>query len=252
MRISDYKNLIPSIPSIPTGRREFLKDITFLGALAVLSSFVPACLRKTGSVPEVFTPGVSAGLPAPNTDSDVSIEKTLLTRRSIREYTGEALTLQEVAQILWAAQGTTSTRGFRTAPSASATYPLETYLVVGDVEGLKEGVYRYQTKEHTLLKVLDGDKRPLLTRARMGRYFIEGGAIYIAFAGIYSRTGTGEDAKKFVHMEVGHAAQNVYLQAVSMGMGTVVIGGFSAERSRETLELSINEVPLYWMPVGRI
>ena len=252
MRISDYKNLIPSIPSIPTGRREFLKDITFLGALAVLSSFVPACLRKTEPVPDVLIPGVSAGLPAPITDSDVSLEETLLTRRSLREYTGEALTLQEVAQILWAAQGTTSSKGFRTAPSASATYPLETYLVVGDVEGLDKGVYRYQTKEHSLLKVLDGDKMPLLTRTNMGQYFVEGGAIYIAFAGIYSRTGTGDYAKRYVHMEVGHAAQNVYLQAVSLGLGTVVIGGFNEERSSKILELSINEAPLYWMPVGRI
>ena len=144
-------------------------------------------------------------LPEPSKDSDVSIEEALLKRRSIRTYTGEALTLQEVSQLLWAAQGTTSLRGFRTAPSAAALYPLETYIVVGDVENLSEGVYRYETREH-----------------------------------------------KYVHMEVGHAAQNVYLQAVSLGLGTVVIGGFSSDRAREILKLPENETLLYFMPVGRM
>jgi len=266
MKLFDYKNLIPSSYNMPAGRRDFLKDVTFLGALALLSSFVPACAQKTGSETEtnapgnngknpgseVFIPGVSAGLPAPKTESDVSIEETLLTRRSIREYKNEKLTLQEVSQILWAAQGTTSTRGFRTAPSASATYPLETYLIVGNVDGLETGVYRYQTKQHDLFKVLDEDKMPLMTRTHMGRYFVEGGAIYLVFTGIYSRTGVGDEAKKFVHMEVGHAAQNVYLQAISLGLGTVVIGGFSAKRTSDMLDLSFNETPLYWMPVARI
>jgi len=192
-------------------------------------------------------------LPEPRKDSDVSIEEALLERRSIRVYTGEALTLQEVSQLLWAAQGTTSLRGLRTAPSAAALYPLETYIVVGDVENLSAGVYRYETAGHKLVKVLDGDYRPQLTRASLGQYFVEGGAVYIVFTAIYERTTlrSGDEGIKYVHMEVGHAAQNVYLQVVSLGLGTVVIGGFDGDRAHEILELPESETPLYFMPVGR-
>ncbi|GAI07211.1 unnamed protein product, partial [marine sediment metagenome] len=205
---------------------------------------------------EEATPG-SPGevqLPEPSKDSDVSIEEALLKRRSIRTYTGEALTLQEVSQLLWAAQGTTSLRGFRTAPSAAALYPLETYIVVGDVENLSEGVYRYETRGHKLVRVLEGDYRPQLTRASLGQYFVEGGAAYIVFTAVYERTTlrAGDEGIKYVHMEVGHAAQNVYLQAVSLGLGTVVIGGFSGSRAQEILKLPENETPLYFMPVGRM
>lgn len=232
----------------------------------LLTSCAPAAVEGEAAPPEEVapppieeeeaTPG-SPGevqLPEPSKDSDVSIEEALLKRRSIRTYTGEALTLQEVSQLLWAAQGTTSLRGFRTAPSAAALYPLETYIVVGDVENLSEGVYRYETRGHKLVKVLEGDYRPQLTRASLGQYFVEGGAVYIVFTADYKRTTlrAGSEGIKYVHMEVGHAAQNVYLQVVSLGLGTVVIGGFSSDRAREILKLPENETPLYFMPVGRM
>ena len=192
-------------------------------------------------------------LPEPREVSDTSIEEALLNRRSIRDYTGGALTLEEVSQLLWAAQGTTSPKGYRTAPSALAIYTLETYLVVGDVENLSEGVYRYKSAEHMLVMVLEGDYRPQLTRASVGQYFVEGGAAYILFTGVYERITvmTGEQGVMYVHMEVGHAAQNVYLQAVALGLGTVVNGGIDADRIREILQLPESETPLYFMPVGR-
>ena len=282
MRTFDRGRPIRSPQEIPLARRELLKGIASLGLLALLSYFTPACSQKTespsselppGELPEpgkgtdisLLTPSPSQEteppsselapqeLPEPRKDSDVSIEEALLKRRSIRTYTGKALTLEEVSQLLWAAQGTTSSRGFRTAPSASALYPLETYIVVGDVENLSEGIYRYETKGHRLVKVLEGDYRPRLTRASLGWYFVEGGAIYIVFAAIYERTTVraGNEGIKYVHMEVGHAAQNVYLQAVSLGLGTVVIGGFSSSRAQQILKLPENEMPLYFMPVGR-
>ena len=89
-------------------------------------------------------PVIKMTLPEPRQDGEVSIEEALLKRRSIRQYTGEPLTPQEVSQLLWAGQGITDPRGYRTAPSAGALYPLEIYVVVGDVENLAEGVYRYE------------------------------------------------------------------------------------------------------------
>jgi SagB-type dehydrogenase family enzyme len=254
MRVFHHDRSTPLAQNVPPTRREFLRGITSLGVLALLSYFVPSCSPTDEPASVGARLGEGGELPEPRKDGNVSVEETLLTRRSIRTYSGEALTLEDVSQLLWAAQGITSPKGFRTAPSAAATYTLETYLVVGDVDNLVEGVYRYQPTGHKLVKVLDGDYRPQLTSESVGRYFIEGGAIYILFTGVYSRIGTtaGGEGAKYVHMEVGHTAQNVYLQAVALGLGTVVNGGISSDQIREILEIPENEQPLYFMPVGRL
>ena len=119
---------------------------------------------------------------------------------------------------------------------------------MGDIDDLVEGVYRYQPAGHKLVKILDGDYRTQLTRPAAGQYYVDGGAIYLIFTGVYSRIGE----EKWVHMEVGHATQNVYLQAVALGLGTVVTGGINGDYIREILELPENEQPLYAMPVGRL
>lgn len=197
--------------------------------------------------------GVRIKLLEPRRDGDVSIEKVLQERRSSREYTGEPLTLQEVSQLLWAAQGITHPRGFRTAPSAGALYPLEVYVVVGDVENLAEGVYRYEPREHELLKVLDGDKRTELARAALKQDWVREAAVDIVFAAVYERTTVkySERGIRYVHMEVGHAAQNLCLQATAMDLGIVTVGAFYDEQVKEVLNLPENEQPLYVVPIGK-
>ena len=192
-------------------------------------------------------------LPEPRYDSDVSIEQSLLNRRSTRSYTGEPLTLQEVSQLLWAAQGVTDPQGFRTAPSAGALYPLELYLVAGDVEGLTAGVYRYEPGEHQLVKTMEGDKRAELASAALGQSWVEEGVISIVFTGVYERTTVkyGERGIRYVHMEAGHAAQNLCLQATALGLGIVTVGAFNDEQLAELLNLPENEQPLYVIPIGR-
>lgn len=192
-------------------------------------------------------------LPEPQYDSDVSIEQSLLRRRSIRSYTGESLTLHEVAQLLWAAQGVTDPTGFRTAPSAGALYPLELYVVAGDVQDLSSGVYRYDPDEHQLLRTMEGDKRVELADAALGQYFIGEGAIVIVFTAVYERTTGkyGDRGIRYVHMEVGHAAQNLCLQAAAMDLGVVTVGAFYDEEVGELLDLPGDEQPLYVIPVGR-
>jgi len=192
-------------------------------------------------------------LPEPRYNSDVSVEEALLKRRSVRDYTGEPLKLWEVGQLLWAAQGITADWGGRTAPSAGATYPLETYLVVGDVEGLGKGVYKYNPHQHELRRVLDGDKRAELAAAALGQGWVREGAVDIVFTAVYERTTGryGERGIMYVHMEVGHAAQNVYLQAEALNLGTVVIGAFYDDQVKRVLNLPDDEHPLYIMPVGR-
>ncbi len=123
-------------------------------------------------------------LPEPRLESEVSIEETLLQRRSIREYADVPLMLNKVSQLLWAAQGITTGWGGRTAPSAGALYPLEVYLVVGDVEGLAVGVYKYKPEGHELLRISDLDVREELAMAAWGQSWVEEGAIDIVIAAV--------------------------------------------------------------------
>ena len=192
-------------------------------------------------------------LPQPKYSSEVSLEEALLKRRSVRDYTGEPLTLGEVSQLLWAAQGITSKRGFRTAPSAGALYPIELYLIVGDVQDLAVGIYLYQPKTHELIMIAGKDVRKELASAALGQSSVKNGAIDLVFTAVYQRTTRkyGERGIKYVHMEIGHAAQNVCLQATVMNLGVVTIGAFNDEKVSKILKLPKEERPLYIIPVGR-
>jgi len=126
-------------------------------------------------------------LPQPQFDSRSSVESTLLKRRSIRRYTDEPLTLVEISQLLWAAQGVTHHRGFRTAPSAGALYPLEIYIVAGKVTGLAAGIYKYKSNHHELLKIVEGDKRSELCRAALNQSAVKNAPVVILFCAVYQR-----------------------------------------------------------------
>jgi len=194
-------------------------------------------------------------LPEPRYASATSVEEALLERRSVRAYSGEdPLVIEEVSQLLWAAQGITAPWGGRTAPSAGALYPLELYVVIGDVEGFDNGVYRYRPDEHELEKVRDGDVRAELADAALGQESIRDAAIDIVFTAVYARTTVKyrERGIRYVQMEAGHAAQNVYLQAVALDLGTVTVGAFIDSDVKAIMNLEEPEEPLYIMPVGRI
>jgi len=226
--------------------------------LAMVSIWVLALNFSAGCQPPDTEPSPAEDnaritLPEPRCDSDVSVEEALLKRRSVRNYTDEALTLQEVSQLLWAAQGITDPSGKRTAPSAGALYPLELYVVVGSVEDVAKGVYKYEPQQHELVRVLDGEQRKALAAAALNQQSIAQGAIDIVITAIYERTTRkySDRGIRYVHMEAGHAAQNVYLQAVAMNLGMVIIGAFYDDQVKEVLNLPENEEPLYIMPVGR-
>ncbi len=193
-------------------------------------------------------------LPAPAQKSDTSIEEAMLKRRSVRRYKNATLTLAEISQLLWAAQGVTSLDGLRTAPSAGALYPLEVYLVAGNVDGLPAGVYNYRTNSHELKKITDGDKRTELSKAALSQAPVKNAAAVIVISAVYERiTGKyGERGIQYTHIETGHAGQNVQLQAVSLDLATVVIGAFHEDAVKEVLHISAMEQPLYIIPVGRM
>ena len=191
-------------------------------------------------------------LPEPRYDSPVSVEQALLKRRSVRDYLNKPLTLAEISQLLWAAQGVTDASGLRTAPSAGALYPLEVY-VVGNVSKLPAGIYKYKPYGHELEMVGEGDKRAQICRAALGQPCVKKGAIVIVFSAVYERVSRkyGKRAIRYVHMEVGHAAQNIYLQAAALNLATVVIGAFRDDEVKMIMNLPDEEQPLYIMPVGK-
>ena len=192
-------------------------------------------------------------LPEPRYDGDVSVEHAMRIRRSVRSYKADPLDLTEISQILWSAQGITSPRRFRTATSAGALYPLELYVIAGNVNNLPPAIYKYHPGKHVLVKKVSGDMRSKLSRAALSQSAIKKAPAVLLFCAVYERT-TGKYGRRgirYVHMEVGHAAQNVCLQAIALGLNTAVIGAFRDTDVKNIANLAADEQPLYFVPVGR-
>jgi SagB-type dehydrogenase family enzyme len=203
-------------------------------------------------------------LPSPQLKGKVSLEETILRRRSVRRYRREPLNLPQLSQILWSAQGITGTRGFRAAPSAGATYPLEIFVVIGKQgviareakqapEELQAGIYHYEADSHSLSLHKLADLRPDLARATLDQEFIIDAPVDIVICALYHRTSYryGSRGERYVHMEVGHAGENIHLQAVALGLATVEVGAFHDEEVRKVLGVDEQIKPLYIMPVGK-
>ncbi len=196
----------------------------------------------------------SIKLPEPVLSSSVSLEETLAQRRSVRGFSDHPVTITEIGQLLWAAQGVTEPgRGLRTAPSAGATYPLEIIVIIGRAEGVAPGAYRYAPGDHVLRPVLQEDQRQALTRAALNQSALLQAPVTFAVNAVHARTEAryARRATRYVDMEAGHAAQNLSLQAVALGLGSVVIGAFDDQDVAALLNLSPGEAPLYLIPVGR-
>lgn len=191
-------------------------------------------------------------LPKAEASGELSVEQAIAQRRSLREYDG-SLSLEELSRLLWAAQGKTHPDGYRAAPSAGALYPLELYLVAGAVQGLSAGVYRYRSAGHALVPHLESDVRRELTAAAHGQSWLETAPAVLVFTAVYERTTQkyGERGRRYVHMDTGHAAQNVYLQAEALGLGTLIMGAFDDKRVQSVLGLPADHEPLGLMPVAR-
>jgi SagB-type dehydrogenase family enzyme len=199
-------------------------------------------------------------LPSPETTGTMSVEEAIAQRRSVRNYTDEPLSLQDLSQLLWAAQGITDpVQKLRAAPSAGATYPLEVHVVVGTdgVTGLTEGVYRYDPFEHKLENILKGDIRSDLASSALGQIWIREAPVDIVIATDYASTAQRYESHwgiqrvhRFVHMEAGHVGQNLYLQAEARGLGMVVVGAFYDDQVQTLLGLPANKTPLYIIPIG--
>ena len=217
------------------------------GALLVAALLLLHDLSGYAMAQEEISESAIVKLPSPKLDGSVSVEKAMAQRRSIRTYKDEPLSLAQVSQILWAAQGITDPKsGKRTAPSAMASYFLELYLISGDVSDLPQGMYKYRAEGHQLVEIEKGDVKARLFEAA-GQAPIKSAPAALII------TGDSERSKKpeWMHLEAGHAAQNVYLQAVSLELGTVVMAGFKPEEVAKALNIPEEEKVIYIMPLGK-
>jgi SagB-type dehydrogenase family enzyme len=197
--------------------------------------------------PSLTTPEVLTPLPQPTLVGALSLEETLVQRRSVREFTVTPLSPIEIGQLLWAAQGVTHERGYRSAPSAGALYPLEIYVATAD------GVFHYRPEGHGLAVLRTQDVRRDLFQAALRQEAIRDAPAVFVFTAVYARTAQkygGQRSPRYVHLEAGHAAQNLLLEAVALGLGAVPVGAFEDQKIQEVLGLPANHEPLYLIPVG--
>lgn len=186
-------------------------------------------------------------LPNPKLKSNVSLEEAVTKRRSIRSYSSKDLTLEQIGQLCWAAQGITDKRGLRAAPSAGALYPLEIYILN------KDGLYHYIPESHLLEKKSNKDLRASLARAALGQGFVSQAPVSVVISAVYERISSRygrERGSRYTDIEVGHAAQNVHLQAVALGLDSVPVGALDDDEVSKVLGLPKNERPIYIIPVG--
>ncbi len=197
-------------------------------------------------------------LPAPSLKGVVTVEESLQKRRSVRSYKDTPLSLEQVSQVLWSAYGisdstTYSKRWLRTAPSAGATYPLEIYLMAGNVRGLDPGLYRYIPDQNAITLYSSGDIRKDVAEACLGQKMLAQAPASLIYTAVYPRiTGRyGErGADRYLCMDIGHSAQNVYLQTTAMGLATCAVGAFNDEQLDDIIKVPAGEKVLYLLPFG--
>ncbi|MEM0453843.1 MAG: SagB/ThcOx family dehydrogenase [Sulfolobales archaeon] len=227
-------------------------------AYVVLSLYTP--LTEVGSGVTILYEEIL--LPLPKKLTTMTVEESILMRKSIRDWANEPLSIMQLSMVLWATQGIVEDYyGWlrRVAPSAGATYPLEIYVVIGNnsviiEEGkyIQAGIYKYDFKRHSIKLVAVGDRRLALWDASLKQDWVRDAPISIVICAVYERTTNryGERGNRYVILEAGHVGQNIYLMSTSLGLGTVAIGAFYDDEVAKVIFASKNEKPLYIFPVG--
>ncbi len=189
----------------------------------------------------------SIELPKPNAQGSISLEQTIGNRKSVRSFTKQTLSLEQIGQLLWSGQGLRDALGQRTVPSAGALYPLELYMVIED------GVYHYIPKGQRMEPHVQGDMRSSLSSAALGQECVAQAPATLLLTAVFSRIETKygkERSPQYVYLEAGHAAQNILLQATALGLDGVPVGAFYEEQVSKVLQLPQAHYPLYLIPLG--
>ena len=237
-------------------RREILKRITnYLVAIFLMPFF--SIKKAMAGKADGTTGGMERqmNLPKPRLKGEVSVEQAIKHRRTIRSYLSKPLTLEQLSQIFWAAQGITEDRGYkRAAPSGGALYPMDIYAVVGDngVQGLKAGIYHYDPHKHAALLVTEGDLREGVARASFSQMWMARAPLNLVVTSEYSRITSkyGSRGKRYAMIEAGHVGQNIFLQAESLGLRAGIVGAFHDNEVFRIMKINRSHEPLLILPVG--
>jgi SagB-type dehydrogenase family enzyme len=242
-------------------KKNSLLCLLILITFSACNSNAPKNERESSVLTKIEDAQLTYILPPPNTDGKLSVEKALANRRSHRRFQDREISAEELSQILWAAYGVTDPKpnrphlrgGLRTAPSAGALYPFEIYVAIGKVKGIASGVYKYLSEEHKIIRTIDKDIREELCIAALGQNMVREAPVTVIYSAIFSRMTDkygNRGRERYVCMDLGHSAQNIYLQAETLYLGTCAIGAFIDANVSEVLQLPAEEEPLYLMPVG--
>ena len=222
--------------------------------IAVCSLFLIATAQVSHvhEAPAAVPAPAAIKLPPPKTDGGMPLNKALASRRSIRELAPDPIPLDFAGQLLWAAQGVTDDKGHRAAPSAMGLYLLDTYLLAANVTGLAPGLYKYSPAGHELALVSAGDKRAEILKNAVKQYWISNAPVMVILVGVPERiTKKGaEKGVKWMYVEAGLAAENFFLEVVSLGLVSTYVGGFDTDALRGFLGVPATEEPVAVLPAG--
>jgi len=238
-----------------TRREIFKKSTNYLVAIFLMPFFsVKKAMAKKAD-------GTTRGkehqmnLPKPRLNGEASVEQAIKHRRTIRSYLSKPLTLEQLSQIFWAAQGITGDRGYkRSAPSGGALYPMDIYGIVGDngVKGLKAGIYHYDPHKHAASLITEGDLRKDVARSSLSQMWMAKAPLNLVITSEYSRITIkyGARGERYAMIEAGHIGQNIFLQAEALGLRAGIVGAFHDKDVNRVMKISRSHEPLLIMPVG--
>jgi len=231
-------------------------SLSILAYLKWLGGQTPAKTETKIETPALVQIAAPISLPKPSLSSRTSVEAAMQARRSRRDFTSDSLNLKQVGQMLWSAQGVTADWGGRTAPSAKSAYPLTVYLIANKVVNLEPGVYQYLPGErearHQIQLIKQGDVHEAVGKAIGQNAAANPPALFI-ITGNIDNMAKAFDNKRMdnnVYLEVGHAAENMYLQAESLGLGMVTMAGFDGKKVGDVAGIPENESVIYAIPMG--
>ncbi|MHC4131737.1 MAG: SagB/ThcOx family dehydrogenase [Planctomycetota bacterium] len=195
-------------------------------------------------------------LPAPNIEQKMGLDETIKKRKSIRHFSSKPLSLKELSYLLWASTGIQRIEAgyeFRTAPSAGALYPIETYIIANNVTELANGLYHYDIKNHQLEELKLEELGAKLAATALGQNFCATAPVVFLWTAIFQRSKFKyqQRAYRYIYLDAGHIAENLALTAVSLKLGSCQIGAFLDDQINEILELDgTEESILYLTSVG--
>lgn len=199
-------------------------------------------------------------LPKPAFTGKMSVESAMLKKKSVRHFSKDPLTLEQVSQLLWAANGALpvdaiSGATVKTLPSAGGIYPLEIFLLTGSdtVKGLPAGIFQYYAISNSLVQISQGDGRLALAQAALSQLWIASAPAVVVIAASFNKMTAkyGNQGIKYVFMESGSSNQNLFLQAEALGLRIGTVGAFEEGSVSSAIKIPAGVTPLFIVPVGK-